>query len=169
MRRDPQSKKIIYKKLYQVQNPAVFGAGKILKPTLTCFWLITIFCICCICHNFFFANREILYLSSIDLYIMVLKNKYFQNYNTLSFNLQTVKYLLSVTKVKKEVDSQNNIDFTALKMQENCPKDFNSFIIHNMLLDAGARVERVNNPSESAKTTQSRKKWWKNLLKHLKY
>ena len=54
-------------------------------------------------------------------------------------------------------------------MLENCPKDFNSFNIRNMLLDAGARVERVNNPSESPKTTQSRKKWWKNLLKHLKY
>ena len=51
----------------------------------------------------------------------------------------------------------------------NCPKDFNSFTIRNMLLDAGARVKRVNNPSESAKTTQSRKKWWKNLSKHLKY
>ena len=38
-----------------------------------------------------------------------------------------------------------------------------------MLLDAGARVERKNNPSESAKTTQSRKKWRKNLSKHLKY
>ena len=100
---------------------------------------------------------------------MVPKNKYFQNYNTLSFNLQTVKYLLSVTKVKKEADSRNNKDFTALKMLENRPKDFNSFTICNMLLDAGARVERVNNPSESAKTTQSRKKWWKNLSKHLKY
>ena len=54
-------------------------------------------------------------------------------------------------------------------MLQNCPKDFNSFTIRNMLLDANARVERVNNPSESAKTTQSRKKWWKNLLKHLKY
>ena len=74
-----------------------------------------------------------------------------------------------MTKVKKEVDSRNNKDFTALKMLENCPKDFNSFNIRNMLLDAGARVERVNNPSESAKTTQSRKKWWKNLSKHLKY
>ena len=46
-----------------------------------------------------------------------------------------------VTKVKKEVDSPNNKDFTALKMLENCPKDFNSFTICNMLLDAGARVE----------------------------
>ena len=135
---------------------------------MTCFRLITIFCICCIYHSFFFANREIFYLSSIDLYVMVLKNKYFQNYNTLSFNLQTVKYLHSVTKVKK-VDSRNNKDFTTLKMLENCPKDFNSFTIRNMLLDADARVERLNNPSESAKTTQSRKKWWKNLSKHLKY
>ena len=54
-------------------------------------------------------------------------------------------------------------------MLENCPKDFNSFTIRNMLLDAGARVERVNNLSEPAKTTQWRKKWWKSLLKHLKY
>ena len=100
---------------------------------------------------------------------MVLKNKYFQNYNTLSFNLQTVKYLLSVTKVKKEVDFRNNKDFIDLKMLKNCPKDFNSFTIRNMLLDVGASVERVNNPSELVKTTQSRKKWWKNLLKHLKY
>ena len=54
-------------------------------------------------------------------------------------------------------------------MLENCPKDFNNFIIRNMLLDAGAWVKRVNNPSESANTTQSRKKWWKNLSKHLIY
>ena len=27
----------------------------------------------------------------------------------------------------------------------------------------------VNHYNASAKTTQSRKKWWKNLLKHLKY
>ncbi|KAL4632296.1 hypothetical protein ACB092_04G039500 [Castanea dentata] len=77
--------------------------------------------------------------------------------------IETVKYLLLVTKVKKEVDSRNNKDFTALKMLENCPKDFNSFTIRNMLLDSGARIERVNNPSESAKTTQSGKEWWKNL------
>ena len=74
-----------------------------------------------------------------------------------------------MTKVKKEVDSRNNKDFTALKMLENCPKDFNSFTIRNMLSDADARVERGNNPSESTKTIQSRKKWWKNLSKHLKY
>ena len=84
---------------------------------------------------------------------MVPKNKYFQNYNTLSFNLQTVKYLLSVTKVKKEADSRNNKDFTTLKMLENHPKDFNSFTICNMLFDADARVERVNNPSESTNNT----------------
>ena len=54
-------------------------------------------------------------------------------------------------------------------MWENCQKDFSNFTICNMLLDASARVERVNNPRESAKTTQWRKKWWKNLLKHLKY
>ena len=131
--------------MYQVYNPVVFGASRILKPHIDLL--------------------PVNYLSSIDLYVMVLKNKYFQNYNTLSFNLQTVKYLHSVTKVKK-VDSRNNKDFTTLKMLENCPKDFNSFTIRNMLLDAGARVERVNNPSESTKTTQSRKKWWKNLSKH---
>ena len=54
-------------------------------------------------------------------------------------------------------------------MSENCPKDFNNFTIRNMLLDVGARVKRMNNPSESAKTTQSRKKWWRNLSKQLKY
>ena len=54
-------------------------------------------------------------------------------------------------------------------MLKNCPKYFNSFTIRSMLLDVGARVERVNNPSELAKTTQSRMKWWKNLSKHLKY
>ena len=54
-------------------------------------------------------------------------------------------------------------------MLENCPKDFNNFTIRNMLLDVGAWVKRVNNPSESTNTTQSRKKWWKNLSKHLIY
>ena len=38
-------------------------------------------------------------------------------------------------------------------MLKNCPKYFNSFTIRSMLLDVGARVERVNNPSESANNT----------------
>ena len=71
--------------------------------------------------------------------------------------------------MKEEVNSLNKKDSTALKMLEDYPKDFNSFTIQNMLLDAGGRVENVNNASESIEITQSRntrrKKWWK----HLKY
>lgn len=72
-------------------------------------------------------------------------------------------------KVKEEVDSLNKKDFTALKMLEDCPKDFNSFAIRNMLLDASARVEKVSNASESIKITQSRKKRLKKWWKYLKY
>ena len=54
-------------------------------------------------------------------------------------------------------------------MLETCPKDFSNFTICNILLDVDARVERVTNLSESAKTTQLRKKWWRNLSKHSKY
>ena len=71
--------------------------------------------------------------------------------------------------MKEEVNSLNKKDSTALKMLEDYPKDFNSFTIQNMLLDADGRVEKVNNASESKEITQSRntrsKKWWK----HLKY
>ncbi|KAL0009936.1 hypothetical protein SO802_005044 [Lithocarpus litseifolius] len=59
--------------------------------------------------------------------------------------IETIKYLLSVSKVKEEVDSLNYMGFTALQMLENCPKDFKSFTIRNILMDAGARVEKVNN------------------------
>ena len=83
--------------------------------------------------------------------------------------MQTVKYLLSVDKVKEEVNSLNKKDSTALKMLEDCPKDFNSFVIRNMLLDAGARVEKVNNTSELIEITESRNTRWKKWWKHLKY
>ena len=89
--------------------------------------------------------------------------------------LQTVKYLLSVSKVREEVDSLNYMGFAALQMLENCPKDFKSFTIRNILMDVSARVERVNNLSplsaaavghhESVEPIQSRKNW----LKYLKY
>ena len=83
--------------------------------------------------------------------------------------MQTVKYLLSVDKVKEEINSLNKKDSTALKMLEDCPKDFNSFVIRNMLLDAGARVEKVNNTSELIEITESRNTRWKKWWKHLKY
>ena len=71
--------------------------------------------------------------------------------------------------MKEEVDSLNKKDSTALKMLEDCPKDFNGFAIRNMLLDAGSRVEKVNNASELIKITQSRKKRLKKWWKYLKY
>ena len=89
--------------------------------------------------------------------------------------MQTVKYLLSVSKVREEVDSLNYMGFTALQMLENCPKDFKTFTIRNILMDVSARVERVNDLSplltvavghhESVDPTQLRKNW----LKYLKY
>uniref|UniRef100_A0A7N2LM45 PGG domain-containing protein n=2 Tax=Quercus lobata TaxID=97700 RepID=A0A7N2LM45_QUELO len=90
--------------------------------------------------------------------------------------IETVKYLLSVSKVGEEVDSLNYMGFTALQMlEQNCPKDFKSFTIRNILMDVGARVERVNNLSplsavavghhESVEPIPLRKNW----LKYLKY
>ena len=76
--------------------------------------------------------------------------------------------------MKEEVDSLNCMGFTALQMLENCPKDFKSFTIRNILMDAGARVERVNNLSplstiaavqhESTTPSQLNKKWRKCML-----
>ena len=80
--------------------------------------------------------------------------------------------------MKEEVDSLNNMGFAALQMLENCPKDFKSFTIRNILMDAGARVERVNNLSplstiaavqhESTNPSQINNKWRK-WLEYLKY
>ena len=92
--------------------------------------------------------------------------------------MQTVKYLLSVSKVREEVDSLNYMGFAALQMLENCPKDFKSFTIRNILMDVSARVERVNNLSplstiaavqhESTNPSQLNQKWRK-WLEYLKY
>ena len=80
--------------------------------------------------------------------------------------------------MKEEVDSLNYMGFTALQMLENCPKDFKSFTIRNILMDAGSRVERVNNLSplstiaavqhESTNPSQLNQKWRK-WLEYLKY
>ena len=82
-------------------------------------------------------------------------------------------------KVKEAVDFPNNMGFTALEMLENCPKDFKSFTIRNILIDASASIKRVNDPSppltiavghsESVEPEQPSKKGCKKLLEYLKY
>ena len=93
--------------------------------------------------------------------------------------LQTIKYLLLMPKVKEAMDFPNNMGFTALEMLENCPKDFKSFTIQNILMDAGASIKRVNNPSpplaiavghnDSVELEQSSMKGRKNWLEYLNY
>ncbi|KAM4110838.1 hypothetical protein ACJW30_05G022400 [Castanea mollissima] len=93
--------------------------------------------------------------------------------------VETIKYLLLMPKVKEAVNFPNNMGFTAFEMLENCPKDFKSFTIRNILMDAGASIKRVNDPSpplaiavdhrESVEPEQSSKKGCKNWVEYLKY
>ncbi|KAL4625551.1 hypothetical protein ACB092_05G034500 [Castanea dentata] len=94
--------------------------------------------------------------------------------------IETVKYLLSMSNVREALDVRNGMSVTALEVLDHCQKDFRSFTIRNILMDAGAeRPNDQNNLSpsssmvvghqESAKPVQSIKKWWKKLLKHLRY
>lgn len=76
------------------------------------------------------------------------ENKIFSKLIALRF-LQTVQYLVSVSKVK--VESLNNMHFTASQILENYPNDMKSFTIRNILMDTGTSVadERVNNLSRT--------------------
>ena len=93
--------------------------------------------------------------------------------------MQTVKYLLSVPKVKEGANALNWMGFSASKFLDHSPTDFKSLIIQNILMDA--RLERGNtrdnlpSPSitvadnrESAKLAQPSKKR-RNWLEYLKY
>lgn len=62
--------------------------------------------------------------------------------------MQTVKYLLSVSKVKEGAYALNRVGFTASESLEHNPRDFKSFTIQNILMDAGlGRGNEQNNLS----------------------
>ena len=50
-----------------------------------------------------------------------------------------------MSKVKEKVDVLNHTGFTALESLDHYPKEFKSFTIQNILMDAG--VERPKNQS----------------------
>ncbi|GMY20239.1 ankyrin repeat-containing protein ITN1-like [Fagus crenata] len=100
--------------------------------------------------------------------------------------IETVQYLVSVSNV--EVESRNNIDFTASQMLENYPNDMKSFTIRNILMDTGTSVadERVNNLSSTIaiadeiaiaddhrglfeRLSDFFKQMWKKFLRYLEY
>ena len=85
--------------------------------------------------------------------------------------MQIVKYLLSLSKVKDEADSLNQMGFTALEVLDHYPEDLKNVTIRNILLDTG--IERSRNQTnlqpplavvighhEPAKPGQPSKNWW---------
>lgn len=69
---------------------------------------------------------------------------------------EMVEYLLSLPKVKEGSDIQNRIGLTALEVLEHCSKDFKSFNIQKMLMDAS--VERAKNQNILSPTPMSHPK-----------
>ena len=51
----------------------------------------------------------------------------------------------SMSKVKEKADVLNHMGFTALEVLDHYPKEFKSFAIQNIFMDAG--VERAKNQS----------------------
>ena len=49
----------------------------------------------------------------------------------------------SMSKVKEKADILNHMGFTALEVLDHYPKEFKSFTIQNIFMDAG--VERAKN------------------------
>ncbi|KAK7846675.1 hypothetical protein CFP56_007584 [Quercus suber] len=91
-----------------------------------------------------------------------------------------VKYLLSVSKVKEGADALNKMGLTALEVLNHYPKDWKSFTIQNIFMDACAvRITKKNNLSpsleivvghhDSAKRKRSSKKGWNKWFKYLRY
>ena len=93
--------------------------------------------------------------------------------------MQTVKYLLSVSKVKERANASNEMGFTAIEALDHCPKDLKKVVIQNILMDAGVAREKnqINLPRpsvvvdhyEPAKPIRSSKKWWTKWLEYLSY
>ncbi|KAL4625555.1 hypothetical protein ACB092_05G034900, partial [Castanea dentata] len=64
--------------------------------------------------------------------------------------IETVKYLLTVSLVKEGAYALNRAGFTASESLEHNPRDFKSFTIQNILMDAGlGRGNEQNNLSPS--------------------
>nr|XP_023872357.1 ankyrin repeat-containing protein BDA1-like [Quercus suber] len=94
--------------------------------------------------------------------------------------IEIVKYLLSVSKVKEGADALNKMGLTALEVLNHYPKDWKSFTIQNIFMDACAvRITKKNNLSpsleivvghhDSAKRKRSSKKGWNKWFKYLRY
>ncbi|XP_065622559.1 ankyrin repeat-containing protein BDA1 [Quercus suber] len=94
--------------------------------------------------------------------------------------IEVVKYLLSVSKVKEGADALNKMGLTALEVLNHYPKDWKSFTIQNIFMDACAvRTTKKNNLSpsleivvghqDSANRKRSSKKGWNKWLKYLRY
>jgi hypothetical protein len=88
--------------------------------------------------------------------------------------VQAIKYLLSVSKIKREANAMNIISYTALDVLEaiiSCPRDFKSFEIQNILKKADVKISTDLNSSiplapsstrvDGAQRARSRfRRWW---------
>ena len=85
-----------------------------------------------------------------------------------------------MSKVKEGADALNKVGLAALEVLNNYPKDWKSFTIQNIFMDAcAARTTKKNNLSpsleivvghhDSAKRKRSSKKGWNKWLKYLRY
>ncbi|KAK4591246.1 hypothetical protein RGQ29_021440, partial [Quercus rubra] len=94
--------------------------------------------------------------------------------------IEMVKYLLSVSKVIEGADALNKMGLIDLEVLNHYQKDFKSFTIQNIFMDAYAvRKTKKNNLSpsleivvghhDSAKRKRSSKKRWNKWLKYLRY
>ncbi|XP_062159806.1 ankyrin repeat-containing protein BDA1-like [Alnus glutinosa] len=84
--------------------------------------------------------------------------------------MKSIKYLLSIPKIRRGANVKNKIGYTALDVLEECPRDFEWFEIKDILKEAG--VTRSMDPSlppapsgTSVDEAQSAGSWFRRLWK----
>ncbi|XP_037497482.1 ankyrin repeat-containing protein ITN1 [Jatropha curcas] len=97
--------------------------------------------------------------------------------------LETLRYLLSLPTVKGKANALNGMGLTALDLLDQCPRDFKSLQIQDILIKAGIRraaelISSNNNlPPEPqqpratalASTAEMKRSWFEKCMKQLQY
>ncbi|RDX70685.1 Ankyrin repeat-containing protein, partial [Mucuna pruriens] len=67
--------------------------------------------------------------------------------------IETIRYLLSISKIREETNIENKMGCTALDMLEHRPQDWRSLQIKHMLVDAGIKNKEKNHTHSVPSTT----------------
>ncbi|XP_054779808.1 ankyrin repeat-containing protein ITN1-like isoform X2 [Prosopis cineraria] len=134
----------------------------------------------CVTHNHLEILKSLIELAIGDTYEL-LNQRDMDGKNTIlhlavmSKQVETVRYLLSIPEIRELSNMENGMGYTVHEILEQIPQDLKSLEIQVILMNSGINsTERREVKDREGLTSTNvgqgmrpRKKWWKNILKHV--